>query len=250
MRLANGLGYLPLGTAFDPTHNWPVSLTSILVPTEQDIQKAGHLYLSAQTPGYGGVLPPSEVMGLTMEALRRAFGDIFVKGQVKNLKDKGLSVGIVSEGSNSDVEISLNSRYHALLTNISSEVSVMPGMAQAAATATNFCIGLRNTGIPVEQCVVPVVVNTGMHMCFAATILCFCEGQLPDVHSVEQDAGPVERSRQQAGVCLLGESRRTCPWLVQRQPPCGSVGSADIAVCAENESCRSLLHQDLQSHCV
>ena len=51
--MAKGLGYLPLGTAFDPTHGWTKSLTSMLIPLSEDVQNVGHFNLSVQTPGYG-----------------------------------------------------------------------------------------------------------------------------------------------------------------------------------------------------
>ena len=169
--MANGLGYLPLGTAFDPTYHWTTSLTSMLIPSSEDVQKAGYLNISAQTPGYGSCKESDGVVSMTMEALRESFKNNFVENHHKSLKDKGLSVGIASETSFNDVEVELNGLHLLEFENKGGEVSVMPGMAQAAATATNFCIGLRNAGIPFDKCIVPVVVNTGLSMCFAATIL-------------------------------------------------------------------------------
>jgi hypothetical protein len=89
----------------------------------------------------------------------------------KKFASRGLRDGVAAPESYNDAHVHVNSRIVAGLENKGSEASLLPAVAQSAVSATNYCIGLMASGIPIEDCVVAVVSNNGVSMCFGATIL-------------------------------------------------------------------------------
>ena len=59
----------------------------------------------------------------------------------------------------------------AELGNKGADSSLLPAIAQSTTAVTNFCIGQLARGVPIDDFVVAVVSNTGVNICFGATIL-------------------------------------------------------------------------------
>jgi len=95
----------------------------------------------------------------------------FLSNGQQQLRSRDLGLGIVADTSYNDGHIQLNNLHLAELENKGAESSLLPALAQSATTATNFCMGLLTRGIPLDDCIVAVVANTGVNICFGATIL-------------------------------------------------------------------------------
>jgi hypothetical protein len=74
---------------------------------------------------------------------------------------RGLNLGVAKHTSYyNDGHIQMNDLYVAELENIKgAESSLLPAIAQGAASATNFCVSLLANGVPIDDCVVSVVVS-------------------------------------------------------------------------------------------
>ena len=172
-----GFGYLPLLTRFDPTlfiRPETKTLTSLLVPSAEDIKKAQPLLISGERPAFQSIIGETEANGvhdMTMKAFSRF--NFVSNGQTQFRSHHGLGLGLVSPNSYNDshVQENNNNLYVAELENKGAESSLLPAIAQSAASATNFCIGQLARGVPIDDCVVAVVSNTGVNICFGATIL-------------------------------------------------------------------------------
>eukprot|EP01036_Dinobryon_divergens_P035104 gene35104-45441_t len=172
-RVPAGFGYLPMLTRFDPSRfirPESKTLTKLLVPTIDEIRNALPLVLSGEKPGFQsiGETESNGIHDMTMKEF--ACFNFLSNGQIQ-LSSHGLGLGIVSENSYNDGYIRLNNLHLAELENKGAESSLLPALAQSATTATNFCMGLLAKGIPLEDCIVAVVANTGVNICFGATIL-------------------------------------------------------------------------------
>lgn len=166
-----GFGYLPLCTRFDPSlviRAEDDSLTYILVPTTRDIEDAIPLRISGEKPAFHsyGETEAYGVTNQTSEALQR-FGFVS-NGQVR-FSSRGLDIGIALANSYNNHDIRYNNVCSANLESKGSESSLLPAFAQAAVSSTNFLMALLNRGIPINKCVVGVVANTGINMCFGAS---------------------------------------------------------------------------------
>ena len=171
-----GFGYLPMLTRFDPTTvirdqcDW---LSTILVPTALEIAQAVPLRITGESPGFQsrGETEPNGVQALITAALNSRFNETFVNNGQLDFKSRGLCLGIGKDTSYNDMHIQHQTLYPAVLEIKGSEASVLPAVAQSAASATNFVLHMINSGVPREKCVVSVVASTGMNICFGATIL-------------------------------------------------------------------------------
>jgi len=160
-------------TRFDPsTFIRPPekTLTYLLVPDENDIKIAPPLRLSGERPAFHHI-SETEAKGIRHLTENEIACFNFVSNGQKQLSTRGMSVGVATGNSYNDFHIHLNNLYLAELENKGAESSLLSALVQGATTATNFCISLMAKGIPIDDCVIPVVSNTGMNICFGATIL-------------------------------------------------------------------------------
>lgn len=169
-----GFGYLPMLTRFDPTkliRNDADSLSTLLIPTTEEINAAKPLRISGETPGFQcrREIESLGVTAITLKALEN-FG-LFVDNGRKTFSSRHLSLGIAKDSSYNDIDIRYRNIYSTVLENKGAESSVIPALAQGAATGTNFVLHMANSGVPFEKCAVCVIANTGMNICFGATIL-------------------------------------------------------------------------------
>lgn len=172
--LPTGFGYLPLLTRFDPTQfllALPNTLTARLIPSLQEISNAPYLKVSGEKPAYQswGETAAYGVQWQTLEALRDL--DCYVENGQIQFGSRQLGIGLAKENSYNDIHIHLNGLYVTELENKGAESSLLPAVAQSSTSATNFCIGLMSKGVPREECIVPVISNTGINICFGATIM-------------------------------------------------------------------------------
>eukprot|EP01040_Poterioochromonas_malhamensis_P014756 gene14756-16385_t len=172
--LPTGFGYLPLLTRFDPTQfllALPNTLTARLIPSLQEISNAPYLKVSGEKPAYqsGGETAAYGVQRQTLEALRDL--DCYVENGQIQFGSRQLGIGLAKENSYNDIHIHLNGLYVTEFENKGAESSLLPAVAQSSTSATNFCIGLMSKGVPREECIVPVISNTGINICFGATIM-------------------------------------------------------------------------------
>jgi len=174
--IASGFGYLPMKTRFDPTNftrDSAISLTAKLIPSELDVTNADLFRLSGELPGFQSrnETASNGVLQRTMSAFRLLGWDTFADNGHTSLQGRGLGVGIASGASYNDIHICFNGLHCVEFENKGAESSLLPALAQSAASATNFCIGLLTKGVALEDCIVPVIANTGMTICFGATIM-------------------------------------------------------------------------------
>ena len=170
-----GFGYLPMITNFDPTvflaENEKDSLSFKFIPTEIDVENAIPLNISGELPAFQSRKESSEggVETITLEALQN-FSCFASNGQ-RSFKSRKLGLGIVETTTYNDIHIFFNGLYITEFENKGAESSLLPAVAQGATSSTNFCLDLYAKGVPKEHCIVPVVSNNGISMCFGATIL-------------------------------------------------------------------------------
>mmetsp|Transcript_3559 Transcript_3559/g.5041 ORF Transcript_3559/g.5041 Transcript_3559/m.5041 type:complete len:446 (-) Transcript_3559:107-1444(-) len=160
-------------TRFDPStiiRPKTKTLSYLLVPTDDDVKNARPLRLSGEKSGFQ-YITETEANGIQDMTAKEIARFDFVSNGENHLSIRGLNVGVATGNSFNDSHIQLNSLYLAELENTGAESSLLPAVAQGAATATNFCISLMAQGIPVDDCVIGVVSNTGINICFGATIL-------------------------------------------------------------------------------
>jgi hypothetical protein len=173
-----GFGYLPMSCQFDPTFENQLSLSQRFVPSLVEINTARPAFLYAENPGFQPKPQGKESTCRAMWALMDTLADMsigkigFYENFKSTLKAHNLSLGIATEQSRHGFDINIDPDLLLALMEVKgSDVSILQVVSQAAAVATNFCIGLYNRGIPREHCIVPVVAYNGLSIFFGATIL-------------------------------------------------------------------------------
>ena len=172
-RIPAGFGYLPMLTRFDPSRSIrPESktLTKLFIPTPEEIRNARPLKLSGEKPAFQ-TLSETEKNGIHDMTIKEFERFHFWSNGKQQLFSHGLGLGIVSENSYHDGYIKLNNLLLAELEMRGAESSLLPALAESSTIATNFCMGLLAKGVPFDDCIVAVVANTGINICFGATIL-------------------------------------------------------------------------------
>jgi len=169
-----GFGYLPMLTRFEPSYQVRPqfqTLTYNLVPNAEDVRNAPPLRISGELPGFQsrGETEAGGITEKTLSALQHF--DCFVGNGQKWFSSRGLSVGLAKDNSYNDIHVSFDGLHILECENKGAESSLLPALAQSATSATNFCVSLMASGVPIEHCVVSVMANTGMNMCFGATIM-------------------------------------------------------------------------------
>ena len=218
-----GFGYLPLCTRFDPSLGIRAeddSLTYILVPTTRDIQDATPLSISGEKPAYHscGETEAYGVTNRTSGQLER-FG-FTPNGQVK-FSSRGLDIGIALGNSYNGHDIRYSNVCSADLESKGSESSLLPAFAQAAVSSSNFLMALLNRGIPINKCVVGVVANTGINMCFGGSF--FLNNSFPVVVPLSKQLDLLDHWESKIASAYLQKlsdhGRRLSALALRSQPP-------------------------------
>jgi hypothetical protein len=171
-RTVEGWGYLPSSVRFDPLHfRDDRSLYSVLVPSPDDCRQARRLRLYGEKPS---LVPFGETESNGVNAQLSAIADefgLYSNGQ-KTLGRRGLAFGIANGASYEDLGIwATRGVVGGIIENKGGEGSISAAVVQAAVTGSNVAMQLLALGLPSDQCVVPVIGNTGIMMAFGAVVV-------------------------------------------------------------------------------
>jgi hypothetical protein len=165
---AQGFGHLPTLARFCRSDQ----LSGIFIPTEEEIQSiedTTRLRFHVEKASLQ-CLGETEDQGVTDQSTcLQTF--LFSNNGQKQLKSRNLGVGIAGETSYEDLHILYKGLYMAVVENKGGDSGVIPAFAEGAAIASNFALRLLALGLPPEECIVPVVANTGVLMAFGVTII-------------------------------------------------------------------------------
>jgi hypothetical protein len=203
-----GFGYLPSSVRFDPTHECEHSLHGMLIPTQEEIDGAPRLRLCGEKAGLQS-WGETEASGVTSQLNDACalYPGLQGNGQSR-LNSRNLGEGIASGTSYEDFHHSFGNHYLSVLENKGAEGSILAAISQAAVTGSNFAMNLLSKGLSSEQCVVPIIGNTGIIMAFGAVII--LKGSFPTYIPISKKLDLLDAQEGQIASAYLMKATNHC----------------------------------------
>jgi len=166
-----GLGYLPTSTRFDPTYEFEYPLHNLLIPSNDEALQAPRLRIFGEKPGLQ-IWGETESGGTTFQFQKffENYPGLELNGQTP-LLSRNLGIGIATGSSYEDAHFRPARSPTGLFEFKGGEKSALEAVLQGVSEGSNCLMGLRNEGIPVERCIIPLIGTNGFSVVFGAMIM-------------------------------------------------------------------------------